>query len=592
MATCSYYTDLELELTQFDGDPLQWFAFWDEFSVSVDSRNDISPVAKFKLLRKSLSGSAAAACKGFKLTAANYEEVKAVLVQRFGNVEVAISAHLAALIKLHPAQSHSNAELTRVRDACEQHICGLSNLGLSDDMFGQVFAPIVLSKLPKWVRLDVRRRKIQCGDATWTTQRLLQLVSEEVQLRLTNDSFSGISKRNSAPEDDSVQPAIYQRGNSSPVATSSACFTKSRPQSRFKRSVQRKVTCAFCNGHHYSCDCSVVSDVTTRVTRLVESDRCFRCLSIGHRAASCNKRQENCYYCGKRNHHCSLCLAKFPANARVNLSNQCEVNTEPASVKLYGSQHEAVVQQSETSALKVESFETTILKSHVSCAEPPSAPVQASTPSTAHGQRPSRFWSFKYSTKRPNADCRITASEDTLSPERLHVSTTSNYALSLEPPCQERFNIETQSSRDAIRQPIVVSSKQVSKTSRSSGVSKPVQSLNREAVNVLFTALWLVWIRNLTSPSMNRRIEGKSPVSQKSEVAPQYDELLRRQLTRYNESRNRIEAKCSYSPKVAQTTIDDCKSKLNRESSLLVTEDTNEKYAKCLELEASPQRLC
>ena len=176
-----------MDLPKFDGNPLDWEEFWDDFKQTVDDRADIPTVTKFELLRKCLIGDAAAACKNYKLTAPNYDEVKSLLEERHGDRENAIAMHLAELVQMSAASSHSIAELRRVRDECESHIRALVILGFKEETFGELYAPLILSKVPKFVRLDIRKQKKQAGDKVWSMQKLRKEISLEIEMRSTNE---------------------------------------------------------------------------------------------------------------------------------------------------------------------------------------------------------------------------------------------------------------------------------------------------------------------------------------------------------------------------------------------------------------------
>ena len=45
------------ELVKFDGDPLKWQEFWDQFKISIDSNESISEVERFSYLKRYLDGS-------------------------------------------------------------------------------------------------------------------------------------------------------------------------------------------------------------------------------------------------------------------------------------------------------------------------------------------------------------------------------------------------------------------------------------------------------------------------------------------------------------------------------------------------------
>ncbi|KRX59255.1 Pro-Pol polyprotein [Trichinella sp. T9] len=62
------------QLTPFDGDIMQFGAFWDQFQASVHSRTDLNDIEKFICLRSNLKGPALDVISGFSITATNYPE--------------------------------------------------------------------------------------------------------------------------------------------------------------------------------------------------------------------------------------------------------------------------------------------------------------------------------------------------------------------------------------------------------------------------------------------------------------------------------------------------------------------------------------
>ena len=61
----------KLDLPSFSGDPLSWNTFFQQYKVSIDDNQDLSPIQKFTYLRSLLKGKAQACLEGVELTEEN-----------------------------------------------------------------------------------------------------------------------------------------------------------------------------------------------------------------------------------------------------------------------------------------------------------------------------------------------------------------------------------------------------------------------------------------------------------------------------------------------------------------------------------------
>jgi hypothetical protein len=291
----------KLELTKFSGDPLRWEEFWDDFTCSVDARADLSTIDKFKILKQSLEGEALSVVNGYYLTQNNYSEVKAALKDRFGDPQVAIFAHFEALLDLKQA-SHDLEQLIAIRDKCEAHIRSLCALGLSEDTFGLVFAPILLSKLPRFVKMELHRRN---GSKKWTLSSLREHLKEEIRARTKSERCYSAAPGDS---DGKTRTKGADKQGKKESGTASALVVRGSKKGKKSATTSSRTACVFCDGQHKDWECSKYSTVDERKSRL--HGRCFNCLSRQHQRADCRSKR-SCYYCEKQGHHSSLCYQKF-----------------------------------------------------------------------------------------------------------------------------------------------------------------------------------------------------------------------------------------------------------------------------------------
>jgi hypothetical protein len=191
-----------------------------------------SVIDKFKLLKQSLQGEAADMAEGYYLTVANYEQLKEALAERFGDTQVAISAHLEALLEMKPATVELST-LIKTRDKCEAHIRSLIALGLKEEAFGQVYAPIILSKLPKLVKMDMNRRN---GAKAWTLAALREALKDEIQVRAKSE------KASKAQADTKGFSAHAASTSKKSVATTSALLTVSGKKGKQQFTHQKRTS--------------------------------------------------------------------------------------------------------------------------------------------------------------------------------------------------------------------------------------------------------------------------------------------------------------------------------------------------------------
>ena len=124
----------KLELPIFDGEVVQWPAFWDQFEAVVDNF-ELPDVSKFVYLRSLLKGDALSAINGLTLSSQHYIIAKDILRYRFGRKERIIFAHIQQLMQLRVNQSQSSKtiHLMRLQDELVTHVRSLEALGVNGD---------------------------------------------------------------------------------------------------------------------------------------------------------------------------------------------------------------------------------------------------------------------------------------------------------------------------------------------------------------------------------------------------------------------------------------------------------------------------
>ncbi|KRY62714.1 hypothetical protein T4A_342, partial [Trichinella pseudospiralis] len=112
-------------LPKFDGDILQFKAFWDQFEVNIDRREDIGAINKFLHLRSCLSGAALKAIEGITVCEENYPGVVQTLHNRFHHVPEVVESHVLKVVSLKECSDDGAADLTRLHDDLNRHFLEL-----------------------------------------------------------------------------------------------------------------------------------------------------------------------------------------------------------------------------------------------------------------------------------------------------------------------------------------------------------------------------------------------------------------------------------------------------------------------------------
>ena len=275
----------KLLLPTFSGEPLEWFTFWDSFNLAVNSNHSLGNIEKFNYLKCQLKGEAEKAISGFPLTSENYNKAVDILQERFGQTHKITNAHMAALLDL-PNPSNQLDSLRSFYDELETNIRGLEALGKSQDSFGDLLIPIIISKLPSEFNQNLARG--HAGNA-WTIQQLRDGIRNE--MRVLEAGTNSLVQANPSP---------------TPTATFHTGVGEIKNQRYYKPKQDKKSgPCHFFQGTHSPIQCSQVTVPKDRKAIILKMSLCFNCLASTHPVAKCPSKNR-CRKCGGK-HHTSIC---------------------------------------------------------------------------------------------------------------------------------------------------------------------------------------------------------------------------------------------------------------------------------------------
>ena len=147
----------KLTLKRFKGDVITFHFFWDQFNSTVHANSSIPNTDKFKHLKALLEGPAARVIQGLTLTSLNYNHARKLLEERYGRPQVIIRTYMENLLKISPCTTDQPKQLRYMYDQICVQMRGLESLGITNESYGQLLIPIIMSKMPSDMRLQISR---------------------------------------------------------------------------------------------------------------------------------------------------------------------------------------------------------------------------------------------------------------------------------------------------------------------------------------------------------------------------------------------------------------------------------------------------
>ncbi|KRX57191.1 hypothetical protein T09_2679 [Trichinella sp. T9] len=171
------------KLPTFDGEILQFKAFWDQFSAAVHRREDLEDVTKFVHLRSCLAGAALHAISGVTTAVENYPAVVQLLHDRFYRVSDILDAHILKIFSVTKEVVKGKEGLLALHDKLYGPLLELKAIGRDLDTAVSGFRmalPQLVSQLPKNIQ---SRWKGQCGKSAEepTSQTFLDFLAEQAR---------------------------------------------------------------------------------------------------------------------------------------------------------------------------------------------------------------------------------------------------------------------------------------------------------------------------------------------------------------------------------------------------------------------------
>ena len=148
----------KIEIPKFNGKPIEWQSFGDQFSAAVDSKTNIPDIVKFSYFKGVLSKDVQESIRALLITIENYSIALKILRECYANKQVLISSFMESFVKLKPMKSMKNVKgLRAMYDLVDGNVRNLSSLGVPSDTYGKLLVHLLIEKIPHSLRLVISR---------------------------------------------------------------------------------------------------------------------------------------------------------------------------------------------------------------------------------------------------------------------------------------------------------------------------------------------------------------------------------------------------------------------------------------------------
>ena len=172
-------------------------------------------------------------------------------------------------------------------DSVESHIRGLSSLGKSEQSYGDLLVPIIISKLSTEIRRNLAREH---SNSQWILSDLMAALQKEIRI---------------------LKSGLHDPHNPTSTTMTTGAFQIGARGRGVNNSGKRKgPLCIFCKGAHPTHTCESVTDHQKRLEIVKREKLCFNCLAH-HKVSQCQSKFR-CKKCKKR-HHTTLCNSEPPS---------------------------------------------------------------------------------------------------------------------------------------------------------------------------------------------------------------------------------------------------------------------------------------
>ena len=115
------------------------------------------------------------------MTTGNYGEAVKILEERFGHIQVLISAFMQQFVSLPKFKSANDISgLRKLFDKVENSVRNLKTFSVDPDTYGSLLVPLINEKLPNDFKLLIA---LQVDSDVWSLSKMLKYLKNETEAK-------------------------------------------------------------------------------------------------------------------------------------------------------------------------------------------------------------------------------------------------------------------------------------------------------------------------------------------------------------------------------------------------------------------------
>ena len=290
----------EITIPTFNGDYAQWTEFRDSFNSLIDSRTNISAIAKIQYLRGCLKGDASRVIAGLTISDSSFDRAWRLLTSRYENQRLLITAHLDTLFGSSPMTAHSAYELNELLNSVESSINSITALNISMAQFGEhalVYA-LVRQLSPKL------REGWECRVGSSQIYPTMEMPREFLNGRaraMENFEYTK-SKESHTKSGGSSRPTTGKSSGKANARVNVGTTSSPQPGTSSSSARERTSNCAYCEGEHYIVNCTKFKALTPVARRQAVVDRYLSFNCLGRHSVRACQTTKRCQTCSDKHH--------------------------------------------------------------------------------------------------------------------------------------------------------------------------------------------------------------------------------------------------------------------------------------------------